>query len=388
LPSAGRPRPTQVVSALDGVSFDVHPGEIVGVIGRNGAGKTTLLKVLSRITEPTDGTAEIHGRVGTLLEVGTGFHPELTGRENVYLSGAVLGMTRAEIREQFDAIVSFAEVERFIDTPLKRYSAGMYLRLAFAVAAHLRTEIMLVDEILAVGDLEFRQRCLGEMRNVGRGGRTVVYISHDMSSIRQLCTRVIWLDKGRIVDDGPPAEVTSRYEAHAYRGIEESGGVFARDPAQTRGKRLWIDKVEIRDDRGDLSTSFKWGDTLRLVATLGGRAPADGYTVDWSIQNDRGERVSFGTANPQQNVYFDREDRVIECALGPLWLTSGKYRFWLSIWVWGQTRWDTWEEAGTFRIANADPFGTGFDATSPFYGSVVIPHTWRSLLRDGTTDRA
>lgn len=382
LPTRGRRRAFQLVSALNDVSLDVAAGEVVGVIGRNGAGKTTLLKILARITVPTSGSAEIRGRVGTLLEVGTGFHPELTGRENVYLSGAILGMSRSEIRQQFDAIVSFAEVERFMETPLKRYSSGMYLRLAFAVAAHLRTEIMLVDEILAVGDLEFRQRCLGEMRNVGRGGRTVIYISHDMNSIRQLCTRVIWLDGGRIVDNGAPAEVTSRYEARAYRGLTESGGTFKRSPSERRGKRVWFEQVEIRDARDELVTELQWGDTLRMVMALGGEAPADGYTVDWSMHNERGERVAFGTANPQQNVYFDRRDRVIECEIGPVWLTSGRYRLWLSLWVWKQARWDVWEEAAFFRVANADPFGAGFDATSAVYGAVVLPHRWRSLVRD------
>lgn len=387
VPSRARPRRSDVVSALDDVSFAVRSGEILGVIGRNGAGKTTLLKVLSRITEPSAGRAEIYGRVGTLLEVGTGFHPELTGRENVYLSGAVLGMTRDEIQRQFDAIVAFAEVERFIDTPLKRYSSGMYLRLAFAVAAHLRTEIMLVDEVLAVGDLAFRQKCLGEMRSVGQGGRTVVYISHDMSSIRQLCTRVIWLEKGRIVDDGFPGHVTSRYEALAYRGLEGSGGVFVRDQGQKSGKRVWFEQVEIRDVHEELATSFKWGDTLKLVMALGGEAPSDGYTIDWAIENERAERVSFGTANPQQNVYFDRSDRLIECTIGPLWLASGSYRFWLSVWVWNNFRWDVWDSAAFFRVANADAFATGFDAQSgPEYGSIVLPHSWRSVLRQAPRD--
>lgn len=383
LPGAGRRGRRHVIDALDGVSFDVQRGEVVGVIGRNGAGKTTLLKVLSRITEPTAGSVEIRGRVGSLLEVGTGFHPELTGRENVYLSGAVLGMKRKEIREQYGAIVAFAEVEKFMDTPLKRYSSGMYLRLAFAVAAHLRTEIMLVDEILAVGDLAFRQRCLGEMRNVGHGGRTVVYISHDMNSIRQLCSRVIWMDRGVIVADGPTDSVTRRYEEHAYRGAETSKGEYTRDEADTRGKRVWFEKLEIQDERGNPASSFVWGDTLRLVLTVGGEAPTDGYTVDWGIHNERGDRVAFGTANPQQYTYFNRADRVIECSIGPLWLTSGKYRFWLSLWVWGQARWDVWEEAAGFRIALADAFGTGFDApSSPAYGNVVIPHRWRVLNRD------
>jgi lipopolysaccharide transport system ATP-binding protein len=206
------------VWALKDVSFEVKRGEVVGIIGRNGAGKTTLLKILSRITEPTEGYAEIRGRVGSLLEMGTGFHPELTGRENIYLSGAVLGMTKREIDRKFDEIVDFAGVAEFIDTPLKYYSAGMRMRLAFAVAAHLEPEILLVDEVLAVGDVEFQKKCLGKMEDVSKGGRTVLFVSHQMNQIRRLCERVIWLDGGRIVREGPTHEVVSAYEAAMTSG--------------------------------------------------------------------------------------------------------------------------------------------------------------------------
>ena len=185
--------------ALDDVSFEVKRGDRVGIIGRNGAGKSTLLKVLSRITEPTKGRVRIAGRVASLLEVGTGFHPELSGRENIYLNGAVLGMTRAEIRRKFDEIVDFAGVEKFLDTPVKRYSSGMYVRLAFAVAAHLEPEILAVDEVLAVGDAEFQRKCLGKMSEVAREGRTILFVSHNMNAVERLCQRVIWLDRGRIV---------------------------------------------------------------------------------------------------------------------------------------------------------------------------------------------
>ncbi len=184
--------------ALKDVSFEVHEGEIVGIIGRNGAGKSTLLKILSRVTEPTQGIARLYGRVGSLLEVGTGFHPELTGRENIYLNGAILGMQRSDIRRKFDAIAAFAEVERFLDTPVKRYSSGMYVRLAFAVAAHLEPEILVVDEVLAVGDAAFQKKCLGKMHDVAREGRTVLFVSHSMQAIRSLCSRGVWLDQGKI----------------------------------------------------------------------------------------------------------------------------------------------------------------------------------------------
>jgi ABC-type polysaccharide/polyol phosphate transport system ATPase subunit len=209
----GARRSTDYIWALRDVSLDVHQGEVVGLIGRNGAGKTTLLKLLSRITRPTTGFAEIHGRVGSLLEVGTGFHPELTGRENIYLSGAILGMSRVEIDRKMDAIVAFAEVERFLSSPLKFYSTGMQMRLAFAVAAHLEPEILLVDEVLAVGDLEFQKKCLGKMQEVSRSGRTIVFVSHQMGQMRRLCERVIWIDAGQIREQGRAGEIIAKYES-------------------------------------------------------------------------------------------------------------------------------------------------------------------------------
>lgn len=197
--------------ALKDVSFDIKQGDRVGIIGRNGAGKSTLLKVLSRITEPTQGRVTINGRVASLLEVGTGFHPELTGRENIYLNGAILGMTKADIKRKFDEIVAFAEVEKFLDTPVKRYSSGMYVRLAFAVAAHLEPEILIVDEVLAVGDAQFQKKCLGKMEEVGKEGRTVLFVSHNMEAIKYLCTKAIWLRSGEMVGQGDVAEQIERY---------------------------------------------------------------------------------------------------------------------------------------------------------------------------------
>jgi lipopolysaccharide transport system ATP-binding protein len=206
-----RREPQEPIWALKGVSFEVEPGEAVAVIGRNGAGKSTLLKILSRITEPTAGRIELYGRVGSLLEVGTGFHQELTGRENILLNGAILGMRREEITRKFDEIVSFAEVERFIDTPVKRYSSGMYMRLAFAVAAHLEPEILLVDEVLAVGDANFQKKCLGKMNEVAHHGRTVLFVSHNMTAVNQLCPRTIMLADGGVLRDGRTAEVVPEY---------------------------------------------------------------------------------------------------------------------------------------------------------------------------------
>jgi lipopolysaccharide transport system ATP-binding protein len=200
--------------ALRDVSFEVQRGEVVGIVGRNGAGKSTLFKILNRITEPTLGEADIFGRVGALLEVGTGFHPELTGRENVFMNGAILGMRRTEIRDKFDEIVAFAGVEKFLDTPVKRYSSGMYVRLAFAVAAHLEAEILLVDEVLAVGDAEFQNKCLGKMHDVSQAGKTVIFISHATAAIAQLCRRALWINDGRLVADGAAKAVLAEYAAH------------------------------------------------------------------------------------------------------------------------------------------------------------------------------
>jgi lipopolysaccharide transport system ATP-binding protein len=212
--------------ALRDVSFGIAPGEVVGVIGRNGAGKSTLLKLLSRISEPTTGRLTLGGRVASLLEVGTGFHPELTGRENIFLNGAILGMSRAEIARKFDEIVAFAEVEQFLDTPVKRYSSGMYVRLAFAVAAHLEPDILIVDEVLSVGDAEFQRRSLGKMHDVSRSGRTVLFVSHSMSAVQTLCRRAIWLDHGQVTFDGAVEECITKYlSSAAAAGVEPSGSV-------------------------------------------------------------------------------------------------------------------------------------------------------------------
>jgi lipopolysaccharide transport system ATP-binding protein len=221
--------------ALKDVALEVKEGEVLGLIGRNGAGKTTLLKILSRITKPTTGWAEIHGRVGSLLEVGTGFHPELTGRENAFLSGAILGMPKSEITRKFDEIVAFAELEKFIDTPVKHYSSGMYVRLAFAVAAHLEPEILLVDEVLAVGDITFQKKCMGKMGDVARAGRTVVLVSHNMAAINALSTRVIMMKDGGIVFNGPTAEATARYYSESLE-VAESGASLLERVREGNGK--------------------------------------------------------------------------------------------------------------------------------------------------------
>src|SRR4051812_1002995 len=236
--------------ALRDVSFEITPGEVLGIIGRNGAGKSTLLKILSRVTEPTKGRVELHGRVGSLLEIGTGFHPELTGRENIFLNGAILGMMQKEILRKFDDIVGFSEVEKFLDTPVKRYSSGMYVRLAFAVAAYLEPEILLVDEVLAVGDASFQRKCLDRMKDVGQRGRTVLFVSHNMPAITRLCDRTILLDGGTVLEDGPSHKVVGSYlrsglGTTAEREWSTAAAAPGNDIARLRSVRVRTESGEV-----------------------------------------------------------------------------------------------------------------------------------------------
>lgn len=249
--------------ALRDVAFEVAPGEVVGVIGRNGAGKSTLLKILSRITEPTTGRAELYGRVASLLEVGTGFHPELTGRENVFLNGAILGMRKAEIDRKFDEIVAFAEIDKFIDTPVKHYSSGMYVRLAFAVAAHLEPEILIVDEVLAVGDAQFQKRCLGKMNEVAKSGRTVLFVSHNMRAVAQLCGHCIWVDGGQIMSRGLSNEVVVDYLASAQP--QKMDGVITKEMHyHDELEELSFTHIQMLDKEANPTMVSYFGDPLRF----------------------------------------------------------------------------------------------------------------------------
>jgi lipopolysaccharide transport system ATP-binding protein len=292
--------PAGRIWALREVSFDIHQGQVIGIIGRNGAGKSTLLKLLSRVTDPTEGSGEIHGRVGSLLEVGTGFHPELTGRENIFLNGAILGMHRHEIAHKFDEIVEFAEVGQFIDTPVKRYSSGMYLRLAFAVAAHLEPEILVVDEVLAVGDAEFQRKCLGKMSDVAQAGRTVLFVSHNMSAILRLTQETLVLEKGRLKMRAPSTEAVDYYLSHGF---------------SQEGERIWDDD-EVPDNAAPFRPRAIRLRSLRdhrVIDTVRSTLPFDleieyqlenpvaGLRVGFYLMSTRGEYIftSFDTDQPQ-----------------------------------------------------------------------------------------
>jgi ABC-2 type transport system ATP-binding protein/lipopolysaccharide transport system ATP-binding protein len=307
--------------ALKGVSFEVGEGQLVGIVGANGAGKSTLLKILARITDPTAGWARTRGRVSALLEVGTAFHPELTGRENVEINGALLGMRRAEVRAKFDDIVEFAGVERFLDTPVKRYSSGMYLRLAFSVAAHMDPEIVVVDEVLAVGDAEFQRRCLARMAELGKDGRTVLFVSHDIGSVGQLCERVLWIDGGSVRDDGPTEEVLHRY----LRSTVVKSHRLELAQADT-GPAGMVDIAVGRTDAA--GAPLRRGDALAIVATIDVRAVQPGLDVAFWVLNATGTRIVDERLSDEGGGVRERFERPgryeIRLALPPL-LPPGDY---------------------------------------------------------------
>jgi lipopolysaccharide transport system ATP-binding protein len=284
--------------ALTDVSFEVRQGQVLGVIGKNGAGKSTLLKVLSRVTEPTTGTLEIHGRVGSLLEVGTGFHPELTGRENIYLNGAILGMKRVEIERKFDEIVAFSEVEQFIDTPVKRFSSGMYLRLAFAVAAHLEPEILVVDEVLAVGDAEFQRKCLGKMGDVAQQGRTVIFVSHNMSAILRLTQESIVMEKGRILLRAISSEAVDAYLSAGHTKAGER--IWRQDEIPSSAAPFQPVALRLRDGRGQVIDTVRSIEQVTLEMEYKLTAPITGLRIGFYLNTARSESVltSFDTDDP------------------------------------------------------------------------------------------
>ena len=334
--------------ALKDVSLDVKEGEVLGLIGRNGAGKTTLLKILSRITKPTTGWAEIRGRVGSLLEVGTGFHPELTGRENTFLSGAILGMAKSEIRRKFDEIVAFAELEKFIDTPVKHYSSGMYVRLAFAVAAHLEPEILLVDEVLAVGDITFQRKCMGKMGDVAHAGRTVLLVSHNLGAISQLCHRTIWIQDGTVAADGDSESIVTQYMKNVSNDGEPQ--VWER----TGSGHVNFTSVEVLDSYGTVCTQLPMGHDVRIrAAGVGDRA---GTEFNFSIQfiTVTGT-VAMWVCDQTKTFRVNSEGRFsVEMHISQLMLMPGAY--FLSTWAGraGQEDFDWVKNAAPLEIVQSD----------------------------------
>ena len=318
----------ETIWALNDISFDVHKGEVLGVIGRNGAGKSTLLKILSRVTEPTKGFAEIHGRVGSLLEVGTGFHPELTGRENIALNGAILGMKRSEIDRKFDEIVEFSGVEKFIDTPVKRYSSGMYLRLAFAVAAHMEPEILVVDEVLAVGDAEFQRKCLGKMSDVASEGRTVLFVSHNMSAILRLTQESIVLEKGKLVLRAPSPQAVDYY---LTSGFSQTGERYWQ-PDEVPAKADPFRPVALRvlDPRGKVVNTVRSVEPVTVEVEYAVEAPITGLRVGLYLMATYGEHIftSFDTDDQVQYDQFGvrKAGRYISrCDIPADFLNEGRY---------------------------------------------------------------
>jgi lipopolysaccharide transport system ATP-binding protein len=361
-----RPSRFEEFWALREVSFDIEQGEVVGIIGRNGAGKSTLLKILSRITKPTIGSVEIHGRVGSLLEVGTGFHPELSGRENIYLNGAILGMSRREIDQKFDVIVAFAEVERFLETPVKRYSSGMYVRLAFAVAAHLEPEILIVDEVLAVGDMAFQRKCMGRMREVGQGGTTVLFVSHNMPAIDSLCSRAIMLEDGLVARDGEVPDVIGEYRRRTM-ALQASGG------APFRGQGRVFRSATLLNPEGEATNFIPLGGLFHLRIGLEAPEPIGFPRLGVGIDDANGQRI-LTVHTPQSRVAVSQLDGrcVVDCRIEQFPLAPGDYWIKTALWARGREI-DSEERALHFAVVDGEMFdeGSGFSR-----GVCVAPSQW------------
>jgi lipopolysaccharide transport system ATP-binding protein len=360
--------------ALRDIEFEIRSGEAVGIIGRNGAGKSTLLKVLSRITKPTTGVVELRGRVGSLLEVGTGFHPELTGRENVYLNGAVLGMSRREIDRKFDEIVAFAEVEQFLETPVKRYSSGMYVRLAFAVAAHLEPEILIVDEVLAVGDLEFQRKCRGKMSEVAHSGRTVLFVSHHMPSIELLCTQAILLERGRLAAAGGVPDVVREY--HRRIADTQAGGSDSLWDigGPERGRKL-IRSMTLLDEQGEPTNYVPLGGRLVLRIGLDVGEPIDNPCIGLGFDDTLGQRL-LTVHTPLSRAAIPRLSGpcMVDCQIPQFPLAPGDYWVKIAIAIGGHQV-DVVERALCFAVVDGAAFGEGRGYS--LRGVCVAPSDWR-----------
>lgn len=364
--------------ALDNVSFEVQPGEVVGIIGRNGAGKSTLLKILSRITKPTSGRADLYGRVGSLLEVGTGFHPDLTGRENVYLNGAIIGMKHQEIARKFDEIVSFAEVEEFLDTPVKRYSSGMYLRLAFAVAAHLEPEILLLDEVLAVGDTAFQNKCLGKMKDVSREGRTVLFVSHNMASVQQLCERVIFIRDGVLHQQGSAEEVIGHYLNEASYA-EDGDFDLSEHPARASNCRPLLQRLTLYSESGARTMRFHPGDALIAELSISTDVPLQEPRIALNIQDSVGRRITTVASYFQSKPLEDIKGSCrIRCFLPELNLGSGRYLISIKVKNKYSGQLDALDNVAWFEVAWNNSYGNG-ETYHAYYGPVLTSSVWERV---------
>ncbi len=352
---------SQTFWALKEVSFEVQRGEVLGIIGRNGAGKSTLLKLLSRITEPTSGRARLRGRVASLLEVGTGFHPELSGRENIYLNGAVLGMKRAEITAKFDEIVEFAEVAAFIDTPVKRYSSGMYVRLAFAVAAHLEPEILVLDEVLAVGDIDFQKKCVARMGAVARAGRTVLLVSHNIALIESLCDTALLLADGAIVAHGTARSVVAKYLANS---TPASDGNLLTLPRTRRPAAALFSRIQLRDAQGMAASEFRMGDGFTISLGVSAESKISRPWLGITIRGAR-EQIIFYCANREAGFELPplEGECSVECRLPTLNLLPGRYSLDLVLADMTRTTHDEVPGAIFFDVIEHDVFASGMPMT-------------------------
>lgn len=370
---------TEEIWALNDINFEVKHGEVVGIIGRNGAGKSTLLKILSRITEPTTGYADVYGRVGALLEVGTGFHPELTGRENIFLNGAILGMSRDEINRKFDEIVDFAGVDKFIDTPVKHFSSGMGLRLGFAVAAHLEPEILIVDEVLAVGDAEFQKKCLGKMDEVAGEGRTVLFVSHNIAAITQLCTRCLLLQSGTVISDGSPEKVVNAYLSTGRFQIESTTLAERVDREGTGDVRLT--GLSIVDDNLVPVSEIRSGGSASFLITYQSinYQPVSRAEVNLRVEDSLGRYLfTASTRFTATDFGMMPGQGTIVCKISSVPLVQDDYSVYISIYIQGN-RTDSVHNAMTFRVIDSNVLGAGKSPTTKKHGPFVVAHDWELI---------
>ncbi|AJF06505.1 ABC transporter ATP-binding protein [Geoalkalibacter subterraneus] len=362
-----------VLHALNDISFEVKHGEVLGIIGRNGAGKSTLLKVLSRITEPTAGRVTINGRVASLLEVGTGFHPELTGRENIYMNGTILGMSKKEIDRKFDEIVDFSGVERFLDTPVKRYSSGMKVRLAFSVAAHLDPEILIIDEVLAVGDVDFQKKCLGKMQDVSSGGRTVLFVSHNMGAIQTLCPRSLLLRQGQMVDDGESDQVVRSYLSRMKKNRSE---IFTLDNAdRTNTGVLRLTDAFVLDNDGQETENIIAGEDITFKFSYESNQDLSNLTIIFTVLDDVGKPVTHIRSDLKGTVFKSPSRRgVFNCSVPQNPFAIGDYRVAVAVFA-DDVQLDHISAAIHFAVVDSIYFGSA-KVPPRQYCTVYVDHSW------------